>query len=736
MALRRANRDESDPLDAQWIDPRETVAGCRVLGPLGSGATGTVHRAIEPGLEREVALKTLAPAIADDPEFVERLQAEGRLLASLDHPNIARVYALAREGLRCYLILELVDGESLGERIRRLGRLAPAEAARIALQVCRALDFADMRGVAHRDIKPGNIMVTPAGIAKVVDFGIARDVRASAGSGPRESSGTAPFMSPEQGRGDATDCRSDIYSLGITLWYALTGRLPFDGPTPLAIAVQQMSTPVPDLPPDVPPLLRALIDAMTRRTADERPRSFGEVADVLRRVIDSVPVEPWGLVVQPDAACAERFAVHLREHDVVPVVVETGEDALAAMDVRGTPAVIVTELSVPRIDGLALVRAARRRSPPPAAIAFSAYPELRASARAQADALGLAAVASVEADSVFVHAILGRALRGGGAATLPEVRRADPVRDAVRAGRLEAMGVVDDGPPPERLQAIVSRVADALQVPASLVSLVMPERQWFKAHHGLTGRLLAERGTPIEDAFCRHVVRTGRPLVVNDAADNPLFARNRLVEAGAVGSYAGAPITTADGHALGTLCAITPDPHAFGRDAVAALTVLARRVAGELALESAAEAVAERELPRWIRADGRTVDERLFDRGPDPALLLEDGVIHRANAEAAAISGFAPDMLSGLTRDDYLQALESRFGWPATIRRALRVPLDGPYAGRERHDLDAFSSLRWSARPVSLGEDWIQLEIFMLSDQSAAHDWIVPSGVDGPEWSF
>jgi serine/threonine-protein kinase len=223
----------------------QTLAHYQITDLLGRGGMGEVYRARDSKLDREVAIKILPREMSGDPERVARFQREARTLASLQHENIASIYGFEETSEARFLVMELVAGEDLSERIAR-GPLPADEATSIALQIARGLEAAHERGLVHRDLKPANVKLTPDGKAKILDFGLAR---AYAGETTEEEDpsasptitaamtqagtilGTAAYMSPEQARGKSVDKRADIWSLGVILWEMLNGRRMFQGET-------------------------------------------------------------------------------------------------------------------------------------------------------------------------------------------------------------------------------------------------------------------------------------------------------------------------------------------------------------------------------------------------------------------------------------------------------------------------------------------------------------------------
>ena len=226
----------------------------RLVRRIGVGGMGEVWEADDTVLGRRVALKVLVQELADDARATSRFVREARATAKLTHPNVTRVYDFGRDGGLPYLVMELLEGETLADRLAG-GPLPPAEAARICAAVADALDAAHRRGIIHRDIKPGNVLLTPAGEVKVMDFGIAAaadETHSTTGSGLY---GTAAYVSPERAAGQAATPAADIYSLGAVLYELLTGRPPFLGDSPVLVVrahLHEQPRPVRELAPWVP----------------------------------------------------------------------------------------------------------------------------------------------------------------------------------------------------------------------------------------------------------------------------------------------------------------------------------------------------------------------------------------------------------------------------------------------------------------------------------------------------
>jgi serine/threonine-protein kinase len=300
----------------------ETLAGrYRLVEVIGRGGMSTVYRAIDAKLRRTAAVKVLSPALADaDPVSLARFEREAQAAARLAHPGIVAIYDTGVDGDIRFIVMEYVPGRSLDELLRSDGRLEPARAVYIAEQVASALAVAHTAGIVHRDIKPGNVMVTDDGSVKVLDFGIARAVDGSTLTQTSSVVGTAAYMAPEQAAGKRADDRSDIYSLGCLLYTMLAGGPPFTGEVSAAVLGQHLHADPPsprDANPEVPPALDALVTQMLAKDPDARPQTAFEVRDRLAHVLDSAPTraetaptvrlpEPAAALVAPTAAAASH----------------------------------------------------------------------------------------------------------------------------------------------------------------------------------------------------------------------------------------------------------------------------------------------------------------------------------------------------------------------------------------------------------------------------------------------
>jgi eukaryotic-like serine/threonine-protein kinase len=207
---------------------------------IGRGGMADVYLALDRLLNRRVAVKILSAAYAADPSFVERFRREAQAAASLNHPNIVAVYDWGQEDDTSFIVMEYVNGQTLRDVVRRYGTVPPMEAARIAADIADALEFAHRNGVVHRDVKPGNVLITPEGGVKVTDFGIARAESSDTITKTGAVLGTATYFSPEQAQGLALDGRSDVYSLGVVLYEMVTGVAPFTADSPVSVAYKHV----------------------------------------------------------------------------------------------------------------------------------------------------------------------------------------------------------------------------------------------------------------------------------------------------------------------------------------------------------------------------------------------------------------------------------------------------------------------------------------------------------------
>jgi eukaryotic-like serine/threonine-protein kinase len=312
----------TDPIDpsAPAPDIGRLVAGrYRLAEVIGFGGMATVHRALDTRLGRTVAVKLLRRAVIADADIAMRFRREALAATVLRHPNIVACLETGTDDGQPFLVMELIEGEDLAARLRRVGRLAPAEAARIGLDVARALGVAHIRGIVHRDVKPGNILLARDGRAIVTDFGIARLAADAEGAVPGTTLGSVHYFSPEQAAGETTTAASDVYSLGLVLYESLTGERAWSGETTAALAAVRIGAVAPSpraLRPEVP----AALDGIVVRALDPDPaRRFANgnaMAAALEPIVarpdpssPTVATDTAGLVAGAAAAAAAGASV-------------------------------------------------------------------------------------------------------------------------------------------------------------------------------------------------------------------------------------------------------------------------------------------------------------------------------------------------------------------------------------------------------------------------------------------
>lgn len=271
----------------------KNLSNYKITGRLGRGGMATVYKAHEKSLNRVVALKVLSGQLSEDTDYIKRFQREAQAAAQLNHPNIVQVYAIGEEEGHHYFAMEYIKGKSLAEIKKEIGDLTPNEGVALIKQVADALGEAHRIGLVHRDIKPSNIMIDATGRAKVTDFGIAY-VSSAQTKLTREGSiiGTPEYLSPEQCEGKTVDQRSDIYSLGVTLYELLTGKTPYEADTPVSMLMKIVKgdfPPIQEIKPDIPNQLRDIVEKMMETDPDKRYATMDAVIDDLNAYEKAAP---------------------------------------------------------------------------------------------------------------------------------------------------------------------------------------------------------------------------------------------------------------------------------------------------------------------------------------------------------------------------------------------------------------------------------------------------------------
>jgi tRNA A-37 threonylcarbamoyl transferase component Bud32 len=263
----------------------------RLDAQIGAGGMSTVYRAFDVNLERRVAIKLLHREMSADSDQLERFRREARAVAQLSHPHIVGVIDAGEDENRPYIVFEYVEGETLKDRIRRLGRLPVDESLAYAIEIARALGNAHAHEIVHRDVKPQNVLIDPEGSAKVTDFGIARSLRDDGLTADGRVLGTTDYVSPEQALGHDVDGQSDIYSLGIVLFEMLTGEVPFHGENQISVAMKHVREDPPDIQrmrPEVSATTAAVLDRMTDKDLGGR---YADVPSLVADLEDALAIE-------------------------------------------------------------------------------------------------------------------------------------------------------------------------------------------------------------------------------------------------------------------------------------------------------------------------------------------------------------------------------------------------------------------------------------------------------------
>ncbi len=273
----------------------QRIGGYEIMGKLGEGGLGVVYKARQLSMGRIVALKVLHERWVTDDEFRKRFLVEARLVGRLSHPNLIQVFDVGRYKSTLYFSMEFVDGEPVDATLDRDGRMDPQSAVSVAIQVASALEYLHQRRIVHRDVKPGNIMVTKGGIAKLGDFGFVKSSLESVLSTEGEVLGTPDYISPEAARGEKNlDFRSDLYSLGTTLYHMLTGSPPFGGSVSDVMDQHIKSDPKPitGLVRDLPPKMVEVVERLMKKKPADRYQNFSELLNDLDEVRRAAKLPP------------------------------------------------------------------------------------------------------------------------------------------------------------------------------------------------------------------------------------------------------------------------------------------------------------------------------------------------------------------------------------------------------------------------------------------------------------
>jgi TolB-like protein/Flp pilus assembly protein TadD/predicted Ser/Thr protein kinase len=322
------------------IAPKELAPGSTFAGryhiyeELGKGGMGKVYKALDKEIEEKVALKLLNPDIVADSKTIERFRNELKTARQISHKNVCRMYHFGKDEGVYYITMEYVRGEDLKSMIRMMGRLSPGQAVSIARQVCEGLAEAHRLGVIHRDLKPQNVMIDRDGNVKIMDFGIARSLKAKGITGAGIMIGTPEYMSPEQVEGKDADERSDIYALGIVLYEMLTGKVPFEGETPLSVALKQ-KTEIPENPKaintQITEDLSRLILLCLEKEKEKRYQRIGELIAEFDRIEKGIPAGEKVLPQRKPLTSKELTVKPKKRWRAIAAVAIIGVAAVAAL---------------------------------------------------------------------------------------------------------------------------------------------------------------------------------------------------------------------------------------------------------------------------------------------------------------------------------------------------------------------------------------------------------------------
>src|SRR5262245_32585201 len=329
----------------------QNIGKYRVLDRIGKGGMGTVYRAMDEMLHRDVAIKVLNAEL-NDPEVAKRFRSEAITVARLSHPGIATIYELFQHEGQWLMVMEFVRGETLERMVERLGSLTPERTAELCMQALAALAHAHAMGVVHRDLKPANMMVTETGGIKLIDFGIARVAGTEHLTNAGFMMGTPAYMAPEQVRGEEIDARADLYAIGVVFYRLTTGKLPFKGETPFAMAQSQVNdppTPVGLVRSDLPPWVEIVIVRALAKRPEERFQSAAEFHEAFARCLAGLPLATvYGSTVYGSTAPTEIIATPPRPLPTGSLSMRgpgTGSVGMPSGPVSATPATLPSGVS-------------------------------------------------------------------------------------------------------------------------------------------------------------------------------------------------------------------------------------------------------------------------------------------------------------------------------------------------------------------------------------------------------
>jgi serine/threonine protein kinase len=302
----------------------EFIGEYRIISLLGKGGMGEVFRAVDPATGQQIAIKVMSSDATASADNKSRFHRESKTISAIDHENVIKILQTGEHEGKPFIAMELVEGKSLEDILRGRQGLSPVHSIKIILEVARGLKAAHDIGIVHRDIKPSNIILSNDGNVKILDFGLAKiftDSEMTQLTSTGIIMGTPKYISPEQGKGEPVDCRSDIYSLGVTLFHCLSGRIPFDGTTPMEIIIKHIQAPLPSinrLVPELPYSLGDVLSKMLHKNRSFRHQNMDEVILNLERELHTLE-NPEETVKQDEMSEAPTMTMKMNYHPSQPV---------------------------------------------------------------------------------------------------------------------------------------------------------------------------------------------------------------------------------------------------------------------------------------------------------------------------------------------------------------------------------------------------------------------------------